>query len=572
MQLPFIAQSQTTSYLSSPTASGNLSTIGANAWNNTSNIFANDGVSASVSTRGISRYLTSSEYGFDIPSPANIQGIRVEVLRGSSGVLNVEVLNNWSSGLTKTVSAGINRCLVVIAALETGTDSREITSMTYGGQPMTQVANIFALSGFYARIQVWILNEAGIAAAGSNTISPVFTGTVHAEYCETFSSAVFNNVDQYDPVPDIVQSSLTSPPSNSYQVGSALSTLTGSMSVAAVITGNRPAPAPAPDGAGGFTVNSSFTAGTNIYFAHASYPNSGASFMTSHKASAAIGTEQPTFTFDGTANRFAAVSLTLRRARNMDNVVSLMKGGTPVGSNRANSGVEWPTANSYISYGGSSDLWGTTWTLSDVLSTGFGSALSAIVQNGTANIDHIRITVWAVSTLPIQLMNFNAQCENGNVRIIWTTASEINNDYFTVERSSDYENWSIVHHVSGAGNSNTVNSYSCLDREAGTARSYYRLKQTDFDGTYSYSDVVHAGNCSGVGSLEIFPIPASTHFQVRSSDAVKHIRIIDNKGQHVHSSPGYVERVDIDKLKPGLYFVEINTSSHVYYEKLQVRR
>lgn len=226
-QYDSVLYAQSSSVTRSPTIASNNTAVGSNSWSNPNNVFANDNTLTSLSTKGVTHYIASSGYGFSIPSPANITGISVEVLRGASGVQNVSLLNSWTNGLTKTVSAGVNRCLIVVVALETGTDLREVSSMTYGGQAMTQLANVASVSGFYARLQVWALTETGIAAATSTTISPVYSGTLHAEYCENFSAASFANVDQYSLSSHTVESYLNSPPSATYQLEGPLSTLTG---------------------------------------------------------------------------------------------------------------------------------------------------------------------------------------------------------------------------------------------------------------------------------------------------------------------------------------------------------
>ena len=95
-----------------------------------------------------------------------------------------------------------------------------------------------------------------------------------------------------------------------------------------------------------------------------------------------------------------------------------------------------------------------------------------------------------MNVLPITLMDFTARPLSENqVLLQWTTASEINNDYFTIERSEDVSHWHTIAEVPGAGNSNTILQYQHTDREALPGTSYYRLKQTDYDGTYSYSEV-----------------------------------------------------------------------------------
>jgi len=92
--------------------------------------------------------------------------------------------------------------------------------------------------------------------------------------------------------------------------------------------------------------------------------------------------------------------------------------------------------------------------------------------------------------LPITLVSFTAEKSKSNVLLKWTTASEINNDYFMPERSKDGKAFEEVGRVQGAGNSTTMLSYSLTDASPFDGVSYYRLKQVDFDGTSSYSDIV----------------------------------------------------------------------------------
>ena len=92
--------------------------------------------------------------------------------------------------------------------------------------------------------------------------------------------------------------------------------------------------------------------------------------------------------------------------------------------------------------------------------------------------------------LPIQLVDFDAIANENNIEIVWTTATETNNDYFTVERSTDGIHWVIIKNVAGAGNSNTLQEYSVYDYEFVSDIAYYRLKQTDYDGTTTYSKII----------------------------------------------------------------------------------
>lgn len=97
---------------------------------------------------------------------------------------------------------------------------------------------------------------------------------------------------------------------------------------------------------------------------------------------------------------------------------------------------------------------------------------------------------WLTEPLPIELLNFTATPKDVEVDLEWVTASEINNDFFTVEKSLDLELWKEVLVKDGAGNSNFSKTYNDVDKNPYSGLSYYRLKQTDFNGTFTHSEPV----------------------------------------------------------------------------------
>ncbi|MEI6123172.1 MAG: T9SS type A sorting domain-containing protein [Bacteroidota bacterium] len=130
-----------------------------------------------------------------------------------------------------------------------------------------------------------------------------------------------------------------------------------------------------------------------------------------------------------------------------------------------------------------------------------GGVISGNANAGTI-LSNVAFTLYSPITfgskknsnpLPIQLVSFDASCGSNGVDLAWVTATETNNDYFTIERSPDAKNWGVVTTVNGAGNSNMIINYSTTDANAIRGTSYYRLKQTDFDGkseTFSPVSVV----------------------------------------------------------------------------------
>lgn len=94
------------------------------------------------------------------------------------------------------------------------------------------------------------------------------------------------------------------------------------------------------------------------------------------------------------------------------------------------------------------------------------------------------------SGLPIELLSFSAKSNNNLVDLKWITASEKNNEYFTIERTKDGINYETIEKVKGAGNSSSVRNYSTTDLHPYEGISYYRLMQTDYNGEFTYSNLV----------------------------------------------------------------------------------
>jgi len=109
----------------------------------------------------------------------------------------------------------------------------------------------------------------------------------------------------------------------------------------------------------------------------------------------------------------------------------------------------------------------------------------------------------------VELVDFSASLKNSIVELQWSTASEKDNDYFSVEKSRDGKNFFSIGKVDGAGNSQSLLSYTYQDDDPFDGTSYYRLKQVDFDGTFENSDIksVHNGLFVDNVGIILFPNP-----------------------------------------------------------------
>jgi len=126
-----------------------------------------------------------------------------------------------------------------------------------------------------------------------------------------------------------------------------------------------------------------------------------------------------------------------------------------------------------------------------------------VVRTGLTSFSDFAVAKHDAFPLPIELLYFTAEKLDESILLKWATASEINNDYFTIERSSDLKNGIEIAKISGAGDSRTICNYYFEDNQPLRGINYYRLKQTDFDGSYDYSKWVAVDNNMSSGVLKI---------------------------------------------------------------------
>jgi hypothetical protein len=181
-------------------------------------------------------------------------------------------------------------------------------------------------------------------------------------------------------------------------------------------------------------------------------------------------------------------------------------------------------------------------------------------------------SVSLVNPLPIELLTFTAIPKNKQVELNWQTATEINNDFFTIERSATGENFSPIAIIDGAGNSNSILNYVDFDNAPLSGVSYYRLKQTDFDGNYSYSSVVSVNFITNDFIVEsIYPNPSQNDLNIQfntiPSNAI--ISIYNTLGECIlnQTSNSISIKINTSSFANGVYFISIRNGETVFQEK-----
>lgn len=225
---------------------------------------------------------------------------------------------------------------------------------------------------------------------------------------------------------------------------------------------------------------------------------------------------------------------------------------TGTGSLTVNNGSSLSvTGNLALSGSGAATINGTV-SVSGTLSIGNnsdvcgGGNLSAGAMTGSADCGGVPFG--NLSVLPIELIDFSGNCLTNGVQLNWSTASELNNDYFLMEKSSNGIDWELVSKIGGNGTSNSVHNYIYTDINVNSEElTYYRMSQVDLDGRTAILKMIDINCNNNIPDKMIFyPNPASTelniHLDVKEPSTNGIIRLINNFGQTIMET-----KVDLTK-------------------------
>jgi len=229
-------------------------------------------------------------------------------------------------------------------------------------------------------------------------------------------------------------------------------------------------------------------------------------------------------------------------------------------------------------YAGTSTNWSkiTATTVNNI--TGFMNANSSNTMGiftGTNGVSN---------SLPVKLIALTASAKNNNVLVSWTTASEENNKGFEVESSIDGNSFKMIGFVKGAINSNRLSNYNLVDANAFVNNAsniiYYRLKQLDMDGKFTYSKVVSVNNNDNKAEnvFEVFPNPFNTEFniEVNATEAgnatVETIdlqgKVLVSKNFNTVNGLNTLNMTDLPSLNAGIYVVKVTVNGQTFVHKL----
>ena len=194
-----------------------------------------------------------------------------------------------------------------------------------------------------------------------------------------------------------------------------------------------------------------------------------------------------------------------------------------------------------------------------IQNNGTGTWVSGLAETpGENNINDI---------LPVKLIFFQAKNRNLITIIKWQTSSEINNDRFEIERSTDAVRYETIGAVKGNGNSLKLNDYTFVDESPLTGINYYRLKQVDIDGRFDYSDMVSVE----IHKSSIRITPTSTYDFVTVNTGAQSSIILRSVNGQVMNQQSNSEgnfTVEMAHYPQGIYFLTINMNGSIQTEKV----
>lgn len=183
--------------------------------------------------------------------------------------------------------------------------------------------------------------------------------------------------------------------------------------------------------------------------------------------------------------------------------------------------------------------------------------------------------------LPIELISFEGTAEYNKIKLTWSTATETDNDYFTVEKSADGIHFNSIGNVDAAGNSLSIKNYSLYDTKPFPAINYYRLKQTDFNESYTYSKIISITS-ENESSYTIYPNPASTSEPIyvlfgKNHTNLLELSIYDITGKLITTTTikdltedNQTKKINTGELAKGIYMIRFYDGTKNQVKKLVI--
>ncbi len=193
-----------------------------------------------------------------------------------------------------------------------------------------------------------------------------------------------------------------------------------------------------------------------------------------------------------------------------------------------------------------------------------GNAVDGGGGTGGDNATPANVLTIGETVLPITLSAFTARQSNTTVILTWKTAQEINNDYFSIENSTDNITFKVVGKINAAGNSTNENNYSFEDKNAAFGKNFYRLAQVDFSGKINYSSIVEINYSNVIDNIKISPNPVSSKIFLKSSFNLigSFYTIVNSAGSTMLTGNFLSNEINVENLPKGNYYIKVKQKNN----------
>lgn len=202
-------------------------------------------------------------------------------------------------------------------------------------------------------------------------------------------------------------------------------------------------------------------------------------------------------------------------------------------------------------------------------------------DNASADDDGIGCFDLMSFTVPVEMVFFNADMDKSKVVLNWQTASEVDNEGFQIEKSSDGNTFTELGFVNST-RSTGIKDYRYVDNNPVNGINYYRLKQLDYNGNFEYSDVISVKNINEVSPISIYPNPVSINESVNvfvdsSKDELAQVKVYSITGAVISSNDHNLNsglnkvRVETNNLAEGLYIISVEMGTERFNKRLIIQ-
>ena len=263
------------------------------------------------------------------------------------------------------------------------------------------------------------------------------------------------------------------------------------------------------------------------------------------------------------------------------------------GSDNATISVAWTSSSNYGTENWNHDistmLWayfdGSDWNSIGSTSNGNSNSGSLTTSSANSNWSNENFTLAATTAtyppLPVDLISFDGQCNNHLTQIEFTVASQVNNEYFTIERSANLVDWEDIGIIAGGATTNELITYNWTDETPFNGTKYYRLSQTDINGDIKYFNPI-ALECENEIDFNLYPNPSTESINIAlnfdySSSEETFINIRTLRGEIIKSVPIFLNKgynnfeIDCNDLPKGIYLVMIKGLQNIRPEKRLIK-